>query len=141
MPELQIKVISDKCLEPSYAHDTDVGLDLICPTRNVIQAEGISVIPLEIKMAVPIGHVGWIVDRSSLAVGGLHVVAGIVDPGYRGEVKVAIRNLNKYPYVLEQGVRVAQLLIIPVVRAKIITQLGELPDTSRGEGGFGSTGA
>lgn len=134
-----IKLMSDRAKMPKFAHDTDAGMDLFSPSRHVIPAEGMSQVPLEIKMAVPVRHVGLIMDKSSLAIRGLHVVAGVVDAGYRGEVIVAIRNLNQAPYVIEEGTKVAQMLILPVPYMTT-AQVESLDDTARGEGGFGSTG-
>ena len=92
-----------------------------------------------IAMAIPKGYAGLIWDRSSMGVKGIHRHAGVIDSGYRGEVKVCLHNTTNESYDIELGDRVAQILIqkIPLFR---IQEVEELDSTKRGSGGFGSTG-
>jgi dUTP pyrophosphatase len=93
-------------------------------------------------LAIPAGYEGQVRPRSGLAVKhGLTVInaPGTIDADYRGEVKVALINLGAEPVNLKRGDRVAQLIIAPVCQA-VLEEVLELPDTDRGEGGFGHTG-
>jgi dUTP pyrophosphatase len=92
-------------------------------------------------MAIPDGYVGLIWDKSGLSLQGVHRLAGVVDAGYRGEVKVVMVNLTKEPFIFKPGQKVAQMLVQPAQTVEIV-DAGEsdLDETSRGSGGFGSTG-
>ena len=91
-------------------------------------------------MAIPVGNVGLIWDRSGLASkNSIHALAGVVDSCYRGEIGIVLINLGKEDFKVEKGMRIAQMLIQPVVNANILEE-GELDGTKRGDGGFGSTG-
>ena len=92
-----------------------------------------------IKMAVPQGYVGLVWDKSGISLKGVHRLAGVVDSGYRGEVKVVMINLSDTPFVVEKGMKIAQMLIQPVENVDV-TEVDELEDSTRGEDGFGSTG-
>jgi len=97
-------------------------------------------IPTGIALAIPSGYVGLIWDKSGIATNhGLKTMAGVIDSGYRGEVKILIHNLSNQPYTVQAGTKIAQMLIQPVVQNEII-EVKDLDDTSRGERGFGSTG-
>jgi dUTP pyrophosphatase len=78
-------------------------------------------------------------DKSGLSIKGVHRLAGVVDAGYRGEVRVVMVNLGREPFIIKAGMKIAQMLIQPV-EAPTIVEADDLDDTSRGEGGFGSTG-
>lgn len=126
---------------PEYATAGAAGLDLyacmeapmaIPPGAGILVTTGVAV-------AIPPGHVGLVRDRSSLAVAGLHTVAGVIDSDYRGEVMIAIRNAGASQATVDPGQRVAQMLILPCPRADV-EEMEELPATARGSGGFGSTG-
>ena len=78
-------------------------------------------------------------DRSGVSLKGVHRLAGVIDSGYRGEVKVVMVNLGDGPFVIEKGRKIAQLLIQPVQEVDV-EECAELDETVRGEGGFGSTG-
>ncbi len=92
-----------------------------------------------IAIAIPKGYVALIWDRSSMGVKGVHRHAGVIDSGYRGEVKVCLHNTTKEPYHIERGDRIAQMLIqeAPNFKQHVVQ---ELDSTNRGDGGFGSTG-
>ncbi len=90
-------------------------------------------------MAVPDGYVGLVWDKSGISLKGVHRLAGVIDSGYRGEVRVVMVNLGDEPYVIEKGMKIAQLLVQPVTEVKVV-ETEELENTSRGEEGFGSTG-
>jgi dUTP pyrophosphatase len=90
-------------------------------------------------MAIPEGFVGLIWDKSGLSLRGVHRLAGVVDAGYRGEVRVVLANLSREPFAIQRGMKIAQMLIQPVATVEVV-EAEELGGTSRGEGGFGSSG-
>ena len=133
---------------PSRAHDGDAGVDL-CSAVDVELAPGRrALVPTGIAVAIPHGMVGLVHPRSGLATRvGLSIVnsPGTIDAGYRGEIKVALINLDpEEPIVLRRGDRIAQLLVQRVELPELVevTSFDEagLGDTSRGEGGHGSSG-
>ena len=124
---------------PSYQHEGDAGLDLRSVRECLIKKGTRETIPTGIKIAIPSGYFGLIKDRSGLASKkGIHTFAGVVDSGYRGEVAVVVSNSGDADFPVEVGMRIAQLLIIPV--ASVEVSEATLDATSRGEGGWGSTG-
>jgi dUTP pyrophosphatase len=133
---------------PSRAHDGDAGVDL-CTAVDVELAPGRrALVPTGIAVAIPHGMVGLVHPRSGLAARvGLSIVnsPGTIDAGYRGEIKVALINLDpEEPILLRRGDRIAQLLVQRVELPELVevTSFDEagLGDTSRGEGGHGSSG-
>ena len=128
---------------PTYAHPGDAGADL-CSTVSITLAPGErAAIPTGLSIALPAGFAAFVMPRSGLAL--KHGIAlvnspGTIDAGYRGEIAVIVLNTDRTePFTVSVGDRIAQLVIMPVVRAEFIP-VAELPGTERGEGGFGSTG-
>jgi dUTP pyrophosphatase len=136
---LKVKKIHPDAKLPLFQHPGDAGMDLFSAVDDVLEAGEVQAIPTGVKMAIPEGHVGLIWDKSGISLQGVHRLAGVVDAGYRGEVKVVMANLGKKPYSIKKGMKIAQLLIQPVVAAEVV-ETDDLDDTSRGQGGFGSTG-
>ena len=138
---ISITAESPDCV-PKYASDHAAGMDLranepveLAPMQRFAVGTGI-------RVAIPEGYEGQVRPRSGLALRqGLSIpnAPGTIDADYRGEVKVILVNLGEEPVLIRKGDRIAQLVICPVVRAELIVA-DELPDTVRGEGGFGSTG-
>ena len=125
---------------PAYAHQDDAGLDLYAAEECVMQPGETKAVPTGIKMEIPEGFVGLVWDRSGLALNNkLHTFAGVIDSGYRGELKVVITNFNVQAFTVPKHSKIAQLLIQPIAHV-MIKQVSELTDTSRAQGGFGSTG-
>lgn len=128
---------------PTRAHPTDAGLDL-APSETTHIAPGVvTLVPTGIAVAIPEGHVGILAARSSLAVKNSLALAngvGIIDSGYRGEIKVPVIPLDGCHNIAQAGYSIAQLLILPIAlpTVEVVT---ELPDSERGAGAFGSTGA
>jgi len=143
--KLKIKKLCEGAILPRKAHADDAGIDLFAciqsPSKQVvIPSHSRAVIGTGIAMEIPKGWFGLIKDRSGLAAKyGLHVLAGVVDAGYRGEVKVVLYNTSNEPFVVKHGMKIAQMLILPVPEIKI-EEVEELTDSERGENGFGSTG-
>jgi dUTP pyrophosphatase len=137
--ELKVKKIHKNAKLPSYGHTGDAGLDLFAAVDVVMDKGQVLSVPTGIQVAVPEGHVGLIWDKSGVSLQGVHRLAGVIDSGYRGEVKVVLVNLSAQPFSIEKGMKIAQLLIQPINTVKVIA-VEDLGETPRGEGGFGSTG-
>jgi len=137
---LEVKKISKDAFLPEYMFDTDVGLDL---KAN----ETIEIFPMEqktvktgIAVRIPKGHVGLIRDRAGIVSKmNVHTAAGTFDSAYTGEVSVVLVNLGEGTVGIEKGMRIAQLVIIPVTKVSI-KEVKSLLQTQRGKKGFGSTG-
>ena len=101
---------------------------------------GRALVSTGIAVSLPAGHVGRIGSRSGLSTRhNIEVGAGWIDPDYRGEVKVELKNFSGQDFVVEAGMRIAQLFVLPVASPKI-EEADNLPPSTRGAGGFGSTG-
>jgi dUTP pyrophosphatase len=128
---------------PSYAHPGDAGADLHSTVDVTLAPGERALVPTGISIALPTGFVALIHPRSGLASRhGLSIVntPGTVDAGYRGEIKVLLVNHDRHlPVTLRRGDRVAQLLVQRFERARFV-EVDTLPDSLRGEGGYGSTG-
>lgn len=135
-------VASDKSLLPSRAHEGDAGLDLRSAYEVNVPAWETVVVDTGIKIAVPSHLVGMICPRSGLAVRGVTVnnAPGIIDSGYRGDLKVILINHSEVDFHIFPGDRIAQLLLVPVVIDSFDVIDSFEDTTSRGEGGLGSTG-
>lgn len=126
---------------PEYAKSDDAGADLKSSVDEIIPARGRKLIATGIRLALPEGCAGLIWPRSGLAVKqGIDCGAGVVDAGYRGEVKVLLFNHTDEPFPIKTGDRIAQLLIQKVERVEFVP-VDELPASQRGADGFGSTGS
>ena len=137
---VQVKLLSDKGTVPKKANRFDAGFDLYSSEDKSIPQGTRSLVGTDVAMAIPKGHVGLIWPRSGLAVKlGIDVFAGVIDAGYRGEVKVCLYNSGSDTVEIEEGDRIAQLLIQKVDNF-FIRKVQELDDTDRGSGGFGSSG-
>lgn len=137
--KLKVKKMRPDVKLPLYGHKGDAGMDLFSASGYVLQKGEIFAVPTGIKVEIPAGYVGLIWDKSGVSLKGVHRLAGVVDAGYRGEIKVVMVNLGQDPFVIEKGMKIAQMLI-QAVESVEIEEVEDLKDTSRGEGGFGSTG-
>lgn len=125
---------------PTYAHDGDAGADLAAPYDFTIEIYEPCKVALGIAVEIPSGYFGLISDRSSMAKKGVVVSGGVIDSGYRGEISVLLRNTTDTTQKFKRGDRVAQLLILPCPQVRY-EGVDELTSTTRGHGGFGSSGA
>jgi len=128
---------------PSYARPGDAGLDLHAAAAVTLAPGARTLVPTGFAIAIPPGFAGFVLPRSGLALRhGITVLnaPGLIDAGYRGEVKVLLVNLDPHATVkVERGERVAQL-VIQRVEDTTLEEVAELPASERGVGGFGSTG-
>lgn len=139
---MQVLITGDSELIPAYAKAGDAGADLKASEAGSIAPGARSLVPTGISIALPDGFVGLVHPRSGLAVKhGITVLntPGTIDSGYRGEVKVILLNTSDEEFVFERGERIAQLVIQRYEKAEFV-EVTQLPQTERGEGGFGSSG-
>ncbi len=129
---------------PARVYDGDAGVDLVACDRTEIPPGERAVIGTGFAVAIPDGHAGLVLPRSGLAAKhGLTVAnsPGLVDAGYRGEVKVILLNTDpREPFVVEPGMRIAQLVLVEVPQVRLL-EVDELPGSERGTGGLGSSGS
>lgn len=140
---LPIKRLDESLDLPSYATSGDAGLDLLAAESVRLEPGARALIATGVAVAIPEGHAGFVHAKSGRAVNeGLALVnaPGLIDAGYRGEIKVIAVNLDRVePIVIERGDKVAQLVVLRVAGAELEV-VEELPSSDRAEGGFGSTG-
>ena len=143
--KVKYKKLRDLAIVPSYQSEHAAGMDLYSANESLISIDPgeIVLIPLGFAMALPDNYEAQVRPRSGL--GSKHGVTlpnspGTIDADYRGEVSVPLINHGKEPFVIETNMRIAQMIIAPVVQATFEV-VDELDETSRGSGGFGSTGS
>ena len=128
---------------PAYAHPGDAGADLVSTEAVRLEPGQRALVATGVRIALPDGYVAFVVPRSGLAAKhGITIVnaPGTVDAGYRGEIKVSLLNTDaSEAYEIAPGDRIAQIVIMPIPRVTFLP-VDELPESTRGEGGFGSTG-
>ncbi len=140
--QLKITKLNLKATIPQYKHENDSGLDLVSIETVEIPAGESKLIKTGISIELPPNTEAQIRPRSGLALKHQITVLntpGTVDEGYRGEIGVILINHGKTSFQVTEGMRIAQMVIAPIIRVKI-EEVEELSDTIRGKGGFGSTG-
>ncbi len=139
MRMLKFKLLHKNAKLPVNDHPDDAGFGIYSIEEKVLKPMEYYAVATGISSEIPKNYFVSIRDRSSMAIKGLHVMGGVIDSGYRGEWKVIIINLNSYDYKIEVGDKIAQGILQSAKQAEIeITE--DLSDSSRGTGGFGSTG-
>jgi dUTP pyrophosphatase len=142
--ELPIQRLRADAVVPSRAYAGDAGLDLAACERVELGAGERATVGTGLAVAIPEGYAGFVQPRSGLAAKhGITIVntPGLVDSGYRGELKVILMNTDAHePFVVEAGMRIAQLVVLQVPGVDPI-EVDELPDSERGVRGFGSSAA
>ena len=142
MTELPVKRLHDGATLPTRAYEGDAGLDLSACERVELGPGERAVVGTGLTVAIPDGHAGYVQPRSGLAARhGITILntPGLVDAGYRGELKVVLLNTDRTErFVVEPGMRIAQLVVVPVVLNEPV-EVTELPGSERGEKGFGSS--
>jgi dUTP pyrophosphatase len=141
--ELRVRRLSEEATLPSRAHEGDAGLDLHAAEPATIEAGERAMVPTGVAVEIPAGFAGLVLPRSGLAA--RHGIAlvnapGLIDSGYRGEIKVLLLNTDRRAaFEVSPGDRIAQLLLTPVAEAEPV-KVSELEISARGAGGFGSSG-
>jgi dUTP pyrophosphatase len=140
--ELLVRRLREDAFLPERAYPGDAGLDLAACERVELGPGERAVVSTGLAVAIPEGHAGFVQPRSGLAAShGISVVnaPGLIDAGYRGEVRVVLLNTDRSePFVVEPGMRIAQLVVLPVPELELV-EAEELPPTERGVRGFGSS--
>ena len=139
-PIIKAKKLDPRALLPHRAHATDSGEDLFALERTVLPAHTVVKVRTGIAVELPENTSGIIWGKSSVESKCIKAMAGLVDAPYRGELLVCMYNLNNSEFVFEAGQKVAQLVVLPTLYPSF-EEAAELSDTTRGTGGFGSTGA
>ncbi len=144
MTEILIKRLSDKVLLPKYETEGSSGLDLAAHINESVEIKpgSTAIIPTGLAVSIPKNFEIQIRPRSGLAAKNQISVLntpGTIDADYRGELKVILINLGVKSFLVENGARIAQMILCPVVKANL-KEVKTLDDTKRGSGGFGSTG-
>ena len=144
MVKILVKKFDKNIKLPSYKTSGSSGMDLVAYIKNkiIINPGKTAMIPTGIAVAIPKNYEIQIRPRSGLAVSkGISVLntPGTIDSDYRGEIKIILINLGKKSFDIKSGDRIAQIIICPISKAKF-KEVKQLPKTTRGKGGFGSTG-
>jgi dUTP pyrophosphatase len=139
---LPIRRLRDDAVLPERAYSGDAGLDLAACDRHELGPGERAVVGTGLAVAIPEGYAGFVQPRSGLAARhGIAVVnaPGLVDSGYRGEIRVVLLNTDRSdPFVVDPGMRIAQLVVLPVPELEV-AEVEELPESERGVRGFGSS--
>ncbi|MCK4979244.1 MAG: dUTP diphosphatase [Candidatus Delongbacteria bacterium] len=140
--EIKVKKLSEKAILPSFAHPGDAGMDLFSIENKILESGRSYLVKTGISIQLPKNTEAQIRPRSGLAL--KHTISltnapGTIDEGYRGEIGVIMINHGRENFEITEGMKIAQMVIKPIYEVKI-TEVNDLSDTSRGEGGFGSTG-
>ena len=139
---LKVKKLVEQAKLPRYAHVGDYGdlaADLYASEEVIVQPGATVAVPTGIAIEFPSTHGALVEDRSGLALKGLTTLAGVIDPGYRGEIRIVVTNLTAAAFEVKVGDRIAQLRIVQRIEAEF-EEVAELGEARRGAGGFGSTG-
>ncbi len=137
--KLKVKRINRYAKLPSRGHRGDAGLDLFSCQECRLEPFESKPVSTGVKVSIPEGYAGLIWDKSGISLQSIHRLAGVIDSGYRGEIKVVLINLGKDTFKIEKGMKIAQMLIQPVVDTDVM-EVDSLDESSRGQRGFGSTG-
>jgi len=140
MPKIVFKKLDAEAVIPNYAHLTDAGFDLYSIEDKTLKPGERHLFKIGLATEFPSGFFVLIKPKSGLAVkGGIDVLAGVIDSGYRGEWGIVLTNFGDQSYEFKKGDKIAQGILLSVNQAEI-TEAKDLAETKRGEGGFGSTG-
>ncbi len=139
---LKVNKVNSEAKIPEFAHPGDAGLDIFSVVEKEIEAGDSALIVTGIAIGLPEGYEAQIRPRSGLAL--KHQITllntpGTIDCGYRGEIGVIVINHGKEPFCVTKGMKIAQMVVKPVLQVEV-AEVESLDETSRGAGGFGSTG-
>lgn len=141
--ELRFQRLDEAAVLPTAAHDGDAGLDLVAISSHEIAPGAGAAVRTGLAVEIPAGHAGLVLPRSGLAARhgiGLANAPGLIDSGYRGEIKVLLHNAGAQKFEVSPGMRVAQLLVVAFAPLRPVEAEGLTP-SERGTGGFGSSGS
>ena len=137
--KLQVKLLSSNAKLPKQPKEGDVGYDLHSAESVIIEPRTHKLIKTDIAIKMPVGVYGRVAERSGLALKGLAIGGGIIDPSYRGNIGIILRNLTEKEFKIDMGDRIAQLILERYDTPEVI-EVNTLDETERGDKGFGSTG-
>ncbi len=137
--QIKVKKLKENAKLPSYAHPGDIGLDMYAMETKTLMPGEHHFFYHGFALEFPEGYGAIVMDKGSISKAGLKSMGGVFDAGYRGEYNTHLVNLSDKPYTVEEGDKVAQLVIFPVVIAEL-QETDTLSESSRGQGAFGSTG-
>lgn len=137
--KIKIKKLNSDAIIPKYAHEGDAGMDLFSTQEFILKPKHRAIIGTGISIELPKGYVSLVWDKSGVASKGIKTMGGVIDSGYRGEYKVVLINLSSENFEIKKGQKIAQVLI-QKVESPEIEIVESLEKSSRGSGGFGSTG-
>ena len=141
MIEVAVRRLRPDAHVPGQAYDGDAGLDLAACDPAVLLPGERAVVPTGLAVEIPEGYAGFVQPRSGLAARhGIGIVnsPGLIDSGYRGEIRVVLLNTGREPFAVEPGMRIAQLVVVPVPAVRLV-EVDELAASERGARGFGSS--
>ena len=136
---LHVKLLSDAATLPNYGTDGAAGLDLYASTEVCLSPGSWTWVDTDVAMGIPVGYVGIVKSRSSMASREVYTEAGVIDSDYRGHVKVHLRNQSNVDIVVKPKMKIAQLVVIETPKVQVVP-VSSLEQTARGDKGFGSTG-
>lgn len=132
-------VLDEGAIMPTRAHEDDAGLDLYSQENQIVSAKEAGYFDTGVHIEIPKGFVGMLKSKSGLNVKFGIVSEGVIDAGYTGSIVVKLYNHSGYDYRVKRGDKISQLVILPIITPEL-EEVKELEQTSRGSGGFGSTG-
>ena len=141
MTDVPIRRLRADAVLPRRAYPGDAGLDLTASEKAELPAGGRASVGTDVAVAIPDGYAGLVLPRSGLAANhgiGVLNAPGLIDSGYRGEVRIILYNPGKESFTVERGMRIAQLVVVAVEDVRLV-EVDELPVSERGERGFGSS--
>jgi dUTP pyrophosphatase len=142
--KIKVKKLHQDAIIPHYNHEGDAGMDLYAVEDVILWPNEPVAVPTGLSIELPKGYVALVWDKSGLSLKeGIKTMAGVCDSNYRGEYKIVLLNTTNQYYYLDKGDKIAQLLIQPVMQAEVeeLKEGENLSETTRGTGGFGSTGS
>lgn len=137
--KIKIKKLKENAKLPTYAMPGDAGMDMYAMETIVLGPDTSYQFSHGFAMEIPEGYVALVKDKGGMANRRFHTLGGVFDSGYRGEYNTIIMNLSHNAYTIQEGDKVSQLVIMPVVQAEL-EEVTELSESERGDGRFGSTG-
>ena len=132
-------VLDEGAIMPTRAHEDDAGLDLYSQENQIVSAKEAGYFDTGVHIQIPKGFVGMLKSKSGLNVRFGIVSEGVIDAGYTGSIVVRLYDHSGYDYRVKRGDKISQLVILPIITPEL-EEVKELEQTSRGSGGFGSTG-